>query len=82
MKRTALAALILAACTGSQSFRSGLVHDRARFDLGCKKLEVTPLGGDAYGVAGCGRRATYVVICTGGAARQDLCTAHLEARDK
>ena len=40
---------------------------RAAFDLDCPQsaLQTTQLGGETYGVKGCGRRATYVSMCNG-----------------
>ena len=41
---------------------------RAPFDLDCKREEIsiTKLGGNTYGATGCGKKASYVVICRGG----------------
>jgi hypothetical protein len=77
MKMIALFMVVAAGCIASTEFRTGLVADRARFELGCSSVNVSPLGGDAYGANGCGKRSVYLVKCTGGAARQDLCSAIL-----
>jgi hypothetical protein len=74
--------LVQLSCTSSVAFRRGLVSQRAAFELQCENVSVTPLGGDAYGAAGCGKRSVYVVECSGGAARRDLCTALAQDHDK
>lgn len=72
-----LALLLSVMSTGciTTSFQMGLVESRAKFDLDCKDVAVSELGNDTFGARGCGQRATYVVVCTGGSARTDLCNA-------
>jgi hypothetical protein len=76
---TRLRTLLLAAfaATGciTTSFQKGLVESRARFDLDCQQVDVAELGNDTFGARGCGKRSTYIVVCTGGSARTDLCDA-------
>lgn len=69
-----LGAFIAAGCI-TTSFQKGLVESRAKFDLDCEQIDVAELGNDTFGARGCGRRSTYIVICTGGSARTDLCNA-------
>jgi hypothetical protein len=53
----------LGACASTRAARTDLVAQRAVFDLQCdaSSLQITGLGGDSYGVTGCGRRAAYVL---------------------
>jgi hypothetical protein len=58
-------ALGLFACSNNDYLKSKL-DTRAKFDLNCQKLAYTPLDKHgpeitAYGVEGCGHRATYVL---------------------
>lgn len=57
------------------AFQGDLVSARAKFDLECPRVAVVHLGNDTFGARGCGKRATYVVQCDGGAGRTDLCNA-------
>ena len=54
------AALLLPGCATPQN---ELVARRAAFDLDCEEaLEVTDLGGNVWGVRGCGQKASYVCV--------------------
>ena len=55
-----VAALVLG-CGGMHGWRTSLAT-RAAFDTGCPEdqLAITELGNRAYGVEGCGCRATYL----------------------
>lgn len=68
------AAVAAAGCI-TTSFQKGLVESRAKFDLDCREVSVQELGNSTFGALGCGRRTAYIVVCTGGAARTDLCNA-------
>ena len=42
------------------------VYTRAQFDMGCAQpgqIQIQPIGGQSYGVIGCGRRASYTCLC-------------------
>jgi hypothetical protein len=61
---------------GCASTDVGKLRARAAFEMDCSKnkLTVTSLGGNAYGVSGCGQRATYIEQCGGpGTSWGDLC---------
>ena len=70
----AFAMLAVGGCK-TVAFRSELAISRASFEMQCSGLTAAPLGGDAFAVQGCGKRAVYLVLCPGGAGRRDLCTA-------
>lgn len=57
-----IAALVLAALAGCVN-QGALVRRRAAFDLSCAgdQLLVSELTDRAFGVTGCGRKATYIV---------------------
>lgn len=65
---------LCAACI-TTGFKKELVRERAAFDLECDKVKVRELGNSTFGATGCGKRETYLVKCTGGKARTDLCNA-------
>lgn len=56
----------LAGCATAYT-QSESVMRRAEFDLECENgtLHVTELGANVFGAEGCGRRASYVVVCSG-----------------
>lgn len=76
IRRLIIAASILGSvgCI-TTSFKMGLVKSRAQFELECDPVQVSQLANDTFGARGCGKRATYVIVCSGGAARTDLCNA-------
>jgi hypothetical protein len=59
-------ALLLAASPTGWSWMSDAVVRRASFDLRCpeEKIEWEDLGNRTFGVEGCGKQATYVVLQT------------------
>jgi hypothetical protein len=62
MKRTLMAVLVVGTVSGCAN-QGELVRRRAAFDLSCaaEQLQVTELTDRAFGVTGCGQKATYVV---------------------
>jgi hypothetical protein len=72
MRIAALALLGTAGCLTNDTLRADLQR-RASFDLSCgsAQLVLTPLGAfpngitNTYGVSGCGRKVTYVLLNTG-----------------
>lgn len=61
--------IFLGACGPSNDGLRAKLDSRARFDLGCKDIYVTPLEETnghivSYGVTGCGKRVTYVINAT------------------
>lgn len=70
-----LVGLSVAGCASFANTKRSAVTSRATFDLSCptEKLQLTPLSSEAmdratYGVAGCGKKATYVYVPGIGAA--------------
>ena len=63
---TVAAAGLLAGCVSAHT-QAEAVMQRAAFDLECETgtLHVTELGSNVFGAEGCGRRASYVVVCPG-----------------
>jgi hypothetical protein len=66
-------AVLSVSCAGTEKFGKRVnmedeVLRRAPFDLECKREEitVTKLGANTFGATGCGKKASYVVICKGG----------------
>ena len=52
-------------CAVNNDKLQGQLETRAKFDLNCESIQVTPLEKNqtfisSYGVEGCGRRVTYV----------------------
>jgi hypothetical protein len=45
-----------------------LLEKQAAFDLGCegRKLQVQQLADDTFGIKGCGKQASYTLICRAG----------------
>ena len=58
-------AAVLPACAVSTGQMMNLTLKRATFDLNCPRdqLNIVDLSNDAYGITGCGQRATYIVEC-------------------
>lgn len=85
MTRYASMLAVLAVCFGTSSCatahsRAELVRKRAVFDLSCQEqLNIVDLGnGKMFGVTGCGKRASYAVLCTG--LELSSCVAMLEEK--
>jgi hypothetical protein len=53
----------LVGCAGSSGAFRSTVQQRAAFDMGCQQIDVQNIGGDSYGVIGCGKKASYTCVC-------------------
>ena len=72
-----IAAAALAGCAGSGGAFRTTVAQRAAFDMSCQNVTVQNIGGDSYGVSGCGKKASYTCICmysVMGSCTQPVCT--------
>ena len=82
---TLLLALLctLGACATTAA-QMDLVRNRATFDLDCpkEKLEVVDLGNQAYGVRGCEKRASYLVVDCAPHQNADSCRVVLNSDEK
>jgi hypothetical protein len=69
-------ALVAGCATMDDAFRS-TVSKRAAFDMSCRDVTVQNIGGDSYGVSGCGEKASYTCVClyhVGLSCTQPVCT--------
>ncbi len=74
LKVICIAAFFLSiSCAGTGKFGKPVnmedeVLRRAPFDLECARenIQITKLGANTFGAVGCGKKASYVVICKGG----------------
>ncbi|MBU1380928.1 hypothetical protein KKD49_08860 [Myxococcota bacterium] len=84
-----LSVIVLSGCGPKGVPLKTVVLQRAQFDFNCsrEKLTVHHLGGEAFGIVGCGQKATYVVTCHSGQpvrgfAHTGICTAILNSDSK
>jgi len=63
MLKSIVGSLALVIMIGACGASMQNLRRRAAFDLGCDTVQVQNLGDDAYGVSGCGKRATYIESC-------------------
>jgi hypothetical protein len=63
----------------SENARVRMVTSRANFDLSCQSVSVQKFSETSYGVLGCGKKASYVLIHCYDAYYQKACTISLDA---